>query len=140
MTLENEPKVLSMTAVTVQMSYLLDWSICDAPIAFVVGIGVAVAVAQIATKTKKSFVILSPESILSSRFSSLRSSDETRSRCDRFIVNFKSMLRSACLQQGDSQLSLGISCDVRYRVPRNTHCSKPPFFLTDKSNTMQKLI
>ena len=78
----------------------------DVPFAFVVGIAVAVAVAQIATKTKKSFVvILSPDSIVSSRFSSLRSSGETRSRCHRFIVNLKSTLQQRLIRSGGPTLA-----------------------------------
>ena len=69
----------------------------DDPFAFVVvvlavvGVGVAVVVAQISTtKTKNSFTIFSPDSIVSSMFSSLQSSSELDHKlCDRFfIINY----------------------------------------------------
>ena len=62
----------------------------DDPFAFVVVVlavvGVAVAVAQISTtKTKNSFTIFSPDSIVPSMFKSLQSS-ETTNRCDSFFL------------------------------------------------------
>ena len=67
----------------------------DDPFAFVVVVlavvGVAVVVAQISTtKTKNSFTIFSPDSIVSSMFSSLQSSSELDHKlCDRFfIINY----------------------------------------------------